>query len=107
MLTNHSVETTKVAALTSEAQHANEEYAAKLMAKLDTLLKESKTDYFFGFEKPSALDAHMVVFIARMLDVGRGDVLPASIREYGDKAMSGTVWKQVMDGRTTSPLQRL
>ncbi len=52
-----------------------------------------------------ALDAHVVVFIARMYDVDRRNLIPEKLQQYGEKAMSDKVWQDLMEGRnTTGPL---
>ncbi|KAF2171452.1 hypothetical protein M409DRAFT_18569 [Zasmidium cellare ATCC 36951] len=91
----------KASALTPEATKKNEEYTKELVAKLESLLQTSRTSWLFDLERPSALDAHLVVFIARMLDIGRGDVIPAALRAFAEKAMSGSEWQQVMQDRST------
>lgn len=73
------------------------------MAKFRELLDNSQTGWLFNFDKPSALDAHLVVFIARMMDINRGDLVPEALKGYAAKAMNGTEWKEVMQGRTTRP----
>ncbi|KAK0247009.1 hypothetical protein B0A54_17911 [Friedmanniomyces endolithicus] len=94
----------KFAVLTPQASRKNEEYAAQLMTRLESLLNASQTPWLFGLERPSALDAHLLVFIARMQDIGRGDMIPEALKKYGEKAMNGPEWHEVMQGRHTSPL---
>lgn len=97
------LEEKKIATLTPQASKKNEEYAAQLMTRLESLLNASQTPWLFGLESPSALDAHLVVFIARMQDIGRGDVIPSALQNYGERAMNGPEWHEVMQGRHTSP----
>lgn len=57
--------------------------------------------WLFGLESPTALDAHLVVFIERMREVGRGELIPAGLQAYADKAKAGKAWEGVMQGRRT------
>ncbi|KAK4506402.1 hypothetical protein PRZ48_000132 [Zasmidium cellare] len=97
------LDTAKAGALTPEAAAKNEEYTKQLVTKLEALLQASKTSWLFDLEQPSALDSHLVVFIARMLDIGRGDVIPEALKSYGQQAMSRPEWQQVMQGKSTTP----
>jgi hypothetical protein len=73
------------------------------MLQFDTIIKESPTELCFGLEEPTALDAHLVVFIARMQDIGRDDLLPPGLSQYASRLMEGQEWKAVMQGRRTIP----
>ena len=42
---------------------------------------------------PTAVDAHLIVFVGRLLDVGRDDPVPDALRKYAAKAMEQTEWK--------------
>jgi hypothetical protein len=57
--------------------------------------------WLFGLPQPSALDAHLIVFIARMKDAGRKDIIPERLVKYADAAMEQKEWKDVMQGRGT------
>ena len=102
--TYDSIETHKLSPLEHDNSKTNEQNAQNLMLEFDSIIKESPTGLCFGFERPTALDAHLVVFIARMLDVGRDDLLPSSLTQYASKLMEGEEWKAVMQGRTTTPV---
>ncbi|KAH9838209.1 Glutathione S-transferase, domain-containing protein, partial [Teratosphaeria destructans] len=93
----------KLAALTPEASKKNEQYTQQLVSQLVSNLEASKTGYLFGLERPSALDAHLVVFVARMLDIKRDDMIPMQLKSYAEKAMGGKEWQDVMQGRRTVP----
>jgi hypothetical protein len=62
---------------------------------------EEAGSWLFGLPHPTALDYHLAVFIARMLDVGRDDVIPEKVRKYGARVTQTTEWKAVMQGRKT------
>lgn len=71
------------------------------MRELDTNIRESSTGFCLGIQKPSALDAHLVVFVARMLDVGREYIIPTDLKAYANRLMKGPEWKGIMQGRST------
>ena len=73
------------------------------MSKLEKMLKNSSTGWLFGLDWPSALDAHLVVFIARMQNIDRHDLIPEKLKAYGERAMKGPEWSDVMQGRATLP----
>lgn len=93
----------KLTGLTEESVEKNIVRTVAIMTEFEAILKDSPTDWCFGLENPSALDAHLVVFIARMQDVRREDLLPYRLREYGAKAMASPEWQGVMEGRNTRP----
>lgn len=60
------------------------------------------SSWIYGDEfGPTALDAHTVVFIARLFDANRADLMTEDIQEYGQSIMPQPAWKSVMDGRPT------
>lgn len=74
--------------------------ARELLTSLDELVPNPPRRWIFG-EKPTALDAHLVVFIARMTDVGRVNLITDKLREYGEWAMRGSEWTTMMNGKKT------
>ena len=78
----------------------NAKKARELMASLETLMTEPG-GWLFG-EKPTALDAHLVVFIARMTDVGRESLIPEKVRQYASWAMDRPEWIKIRDGRQST-----
>jgi hypothetical protein len=74
--------------------------AKALMQELNSLLSDDGP-WLFGLQSPSALDAHLVVFLSRMRDVGRGELIPERLGTYVDRAVDTQEWKQTMDGRKT------
>ena len=97
------VDDQKVTGLAEESVEQSINRATAVMAEFEKILQDSPTDWCFGLQQPSALDAHLVVFIARMQDVHREDLLPQRVREYGTKAMATPQWQDVMQGRKTKP----
>ena len=58
--------------------------------------------WLFGAAVPTALDAHLVTFIARLKDIGRTDLVPDALVRYADLAMETPEWRGVMNGRKTA-----
>ena len=83
----------------------NVKKASELMASLERLVEKSN-GWLFG-QKPTALDAHLVVFIARMTDVGRESLIPDKLRQWAQWAMQGPEWTKIREGRqsTMQPVQ--
>ena len=77
------------------------------MSKVNEMLKASTTGarsgWVFGTEHPTAFDTHLVVFIARIRDAGRGELIPSRVMEYLQMAMEGDEWKEMMQGQRTVP----
>jgi hypothetical protein len=76
------------------------------MQKIEPLLSETrdfaKNPWLFNLQQPTALDAHLVVFIQRMCDVGREALIPESLRSYAEKATQTPEWTKVMEGRKST-----
>ena len=72
------------------------------MLRFQEMLSESQTEWFLGLNQPSALDAHLVVFIARMYDVNRHNLIPEKLQQYGNRAMETKTWLDLMEGRNTT-----
>ena len=87
--------------LEKDAVKASEDNARDFMEEIEATLTDSQSGWCFGLAEPSALDAHLVVFIARLFDVKRGEMVPEALRVYAEKAMAGAAWNEVMQGRNT------
>jgi glutathione S-transferase len=77
--------------------------SARLLGDFDELLRASHSGWVLNTPHPTALDAHLIVFVARLRDAGRGELVPARVMEYADRAMNASAWKEVMQGRQTIP----
>ena len=77
----------------------NESRAKELLGSLEKKLDHPE-GWLYGAE-PTALDTHLVTFIARMTDVGRDALLPQKVKDYGAWAMQGQAWTTMMEGRKT------
>ena len=96
-----SIQNKKLDPLQPENVKANEEKAIALMKEFDENIKNHSTGLCFGFDTPSALDAHLLVFIARMMDKGRDDIVSAGLKHYAAQLMASDEWKDVMQGQST------
>jgi hypothetical protein len=71
------------------------EKVRKLLLELERLLDPSAGPWLYGATVPTALDAHLVTFIARMRDVGEKRADPSrldSVRRHG-RGDSGVAWR--------------
>ena len=58
--------------------------------------------WIFG-KAPTALDAQMVVFVERLLDAHRHDLVPAFALDCSQRAIATPEWENVMQRRRTLP----
>ncbi|KAF2105144.1 hypothetical protein NA57DRAFT_30050 [Rhizodiscina lignyota] len=91
----------KVKALEPEKTQAEIDKAKSYLDEAASLLDPNSGPWLFGQKRPTELDAHLVVMIARLTDVDRGLIVPQSLKEYSKKAMAEPSWLAVMEGRTT------
>jgi hypothetical protein len=105
----HRLERDKVGGLQPVVAQEMNQRAKVLLSELCSLLPSetytpegiSKGKWLFGLQQTSALDAHLVPFIARMRDVGKEALIPEELGEYADRAMAEKEWQDVMGGRKT------
>ncbi|KAL2867610.1 glutathione S-transferase family protein [Aspergillus lucknowensis] len=57
--------------------------------------------WIFGDSGPTVLDAHVVAYIARLIDIGLEDLVPPELRVYAETIMTMPEWHEVMKGRPT------
>ncbi|KIX06999.1 uncharacterized protein Z518_04975 [Rhinocladiella mackenziei CBS 650.93] len=50
---------------------------------------------------PTALDAHTIVFIARLLDAGRANLIGDDMLQWGKKHLESKEWQGIVQGRPT------
>ncbi|KAK4065897.1 uncharacterized protein Triagg1_8449 [Trichoderma aggressivum f. europaeum] len=91
----------KVSALTPEKTQAELDKAQAYLEEAATLLNPGDGPWLFGQQQPTELDAHLVVMILRLQDVGRDFVVPDSLKEYGKMASDEPSFIAVMGGRST------
>jgi glutathione S-transferase len=102
----NSVKSFKVEGMEPETIKEMEHRANVILDRLADALPENSRDsgdgpWLFGLQEPSALDAHAVVFIERMRDVGRIGLVPDKLNIYSQKATEQDNWENVMNGRRT------
>ena len=73
----------------------------KLLQDFEGTLSDSGKGWCFGLEHPTALDGHFVVFLCRLMDVQRDELIPEKVKQYALHAMEGKEWKETMEGRRT------
>ena len=98
-----SVEREKLPLLENNVPEKMQKQSQELLEILAGLLKEEQGPWLWGLTEPTALDAHLVAFIARLQDLGRGQVVPPGLKLYAESAKNGPEWKNVMQGRRTFP----
>jgi len=96
-----SFEKDKIGGIVPAEVETNNEKARKLLLELDRLVVPSAGPWLWGETIPTALDAHLIVFLARLRDLGKGELIPQALCQYGDMAMETVEWQRVMGGRQT------
>ena len=99
-----SVEATRAPALDAAYIQKQESKASDFMSRVTTLLESSAgtgSPWISGTKLPTALDAHTVMFVARLLDVGRENMVGSALRKYTDNIFKMEVWTELMKGKTT------
>jgi len=75
----------------------------EFLRDVEQMLRTSHTHWILKTPYPTALDAHVIVFVARLKDAGRGELVPTRIINFADKQMDTVAWKEMMQGRGTVP----
>lgn len=70
--------------------------------KIADLKEQSNGEYIFG-PQPTALDAHVLTFLRRIIDTGNDDLIPKSMLDWAEAFSKGDLWKEVVPGITTLP----
>ena len=104
MLTiERSIVTREIPSLKRESAEQAIVQCRDFLSEIDGMLQSSHTDWVLNTPHPTALDAHVIVFIARLRDAGRGELVPARVVDYADKQMDTDAWNGTMQGRGTVP----
>lgn len=90
----------KVNALQPEKRQAELDKAKAYFDEVATKLKPESGPWLFGQERPTELDAHLIVMIARLQDVGH-EIIPEGLKKYADAVYVTLEWQEFMEGRTT------
>lgn len=69
------------------------------MAQYDS--KSAQTWIFGAATGPTALDAHVVVFLARLVEAGRSNLVTDDLKLYLTYHLSGEAWQSVSKGKPT------
>lgn len=104
----YSIIQKEIPALKRESAERAVAQTRELFGKVDGMLKAADGDgrrasWVFGTAHPTAFDAHLVVYVARMRDVGRGELIPGRVMEYLERAMDGAEWREMTKGGKTVP----
>lgn len=106
------LERDKVGGLKPGVPENMSEQALELMRVFESLVTwppsrgETAESWLFDLLHPTALDAHLTTFIARMLDIGRDSIIPEKLKTYADRAMQTKEWNSVMQGRKTMVVKK-
>lgn len=57
--------------------------------------------WIFGTQYATALDTHLVPFVARLRDVGRSDMVGETLNFYADCIMVTEMWKKLVGNEGT------
>jgi glutathione S-transferase len=84
-----SVKNEKLGGLHPQAVTAEVERARVFLTEIVELMSTrnshpEKSYWIFGGDSPTALDASLVVFLVRMQDVGRAELIPPRLRQMAD-----------------------
>jgi hypothetical protein len=88
--------------MTERARLLLEEFQSLLPGAPSSILSNGASrPWLLGLTQPSALDAHLITFIARMRDVSREEIVPEALGRYVDAAMERDEWRDMMQGWKT------
>ncbi|KAF2102972.1 hypothetical protein NA57DRAFT_63700 [Rhizodiscina lignyota] len=85
------------------------DFVTKMISRTESLLFICQQNlpegarWMLGLPQPSALDAHLVTFIARLEDAGRTNLVPPRLSTYCADARETEEWRRIMQGRKTAP----
>jgi hypothetical protein len=82
---------------------AAENEARRVIAKAEVVMARSNGPWIYGLHGPTALDAHFVIFLRRMKEVGYSDYFPEIISRYLSYAEGTKEFQDTMRGEDTLP----
>lgn len=95
--------------MTQETLEEAISHTKEFLPKVQSLREKNGTNtndaYIFG-PAPTVLDAHVLVFLCRLCDVRREELVPPPLLEWVEHFREGAAWKEVMEvvpGGTTLP----
>jgi hypothetical protein len=71
------------------------------LAEIKKKYGNSTSLWLFGREYGTSLDAHALILLARIKDVGLEKLVHPDMLAYGKAVMEGDMWKNFMQGRST------
>lgn len=85
----------------------HEKRARELCAKVVALMEKYPVEgtgfrYIFG-QEPTVLDAHIVVFLGRLYEKERFDILPPVLVKWHEHIRNGDLWAHAVPAGTTLP----
>ena len=78
-----------------------EKQACTILASLEETL-DPHNKWLFG-DSPTALDAHLIVLITRLEDIGKAHLVPQALQMYASRARKESAWQKVVPGKKTIP----
>jgi len=88
------------------APEKNLELATRFLELCNQKVPKSTGDaagpWLWGPHQATALDAHLITFIARLTDIGHGNIVPPNLMEYAERAWGYPEWQSVMRGMPTT-----
>lgn len=96
--------------MTTESLDEATELTKKFLPKVQALMEKNsattKNAYIFG-EQPTVLDAHVLVFLCRLYDLRKTELIPDVLLEWVEGFRKGEVWQKLMEsvpgGKTLPP----
>ena len=77
-------------------------YLDRIAHNIATHNPGDKATWIFGDGVgPTALDAHTVVFVARLIDASRSYLIPDEVLEYGKRHLEKRDWTEITQGNST------
>jgi hypothetical protein len=95
-----SVEKHKIGGIEPSQVGEEVQQAQSIMSKLASLLIEEQGPWLHG-HSATALNAHVIMFLARLQDAGRANLMPSRLRRYLAMVMETWKWQAVMAGNRT------
>ncbi|EXJ63634.1 uncharacterized protein A1O5_11395 [Cladophialophora psammophila CBS 110553] len=91
-----------VASVEADSRRYLEKISQLLCSKHGGGQEHQEQTWIFGDEVgPTALDAHTVVFIARLLDAERAHLIPEDVLRYGKPKLESDAWLGITKGNPT------
>jgi glutathione S-transferase len=98
-------QTQKIDALIPETVEKEVAKAKTFLSEIDAILAlrplDKETSWLFGGSDPTVLDAHLAVFLMRLRDINRENLIPERLSRFADAAMATDEWRSVMGSRKT------